>query len=169
MQKLSGLVLDLYDDHDGAELRSLFPLQEEVPEIVKEAHLLSPEEHTKLPDDVFALVMLDEGRVFRKYACVDEGNTAMAVGYFLRNGHKITAEAQKVAAQNLVTACGWYDIEPPEKLEKLALGIGSALMGALVVPGAYKESKKNLDAVRGAGSQIVTPQQIKARRMQMGT
>lgn len=169
MEKVSGLVLDSYDDYDGSEFRALYSSVDKVPDFVKQAHLLSPEERGKLPDEVFDLVMLNDEQVFRKYAMIDEGNTALSVQYFLRNGHKIPVEAQKVAAQNLVTACGWYDIEPPEQLQKIAIGLGGALMGALVIPGAASEAKKNLAASKtGPRGMVMTPQQIKSRRMQMG-
>lgn len=169
MEKLSGLVLDHHDDHDGTELRSLYPTRQDVPDFIKEAHLLTPEERDQLPDDAFALVMVDGERTLRKYACIDEGNVVLSVDYFMRNGHKIPLEAQKTAATNLVTACGWYDLEPPEELQKVAIGAMGVAMGALMAPGAAREAKKNLAAVKaGPGGQIVTPEQTKARRMQMG-
>jgi len=44
----------------------------------------------------------------------------LSVEYFLKTAHRLPVEAQKVAAQNLVAACGWYDIEAPEELQKIA-------------------------------------------------
>ena len=120
MEKLSGLLLDSYDDLRGEVLRSLFPTPAEVPEQVKTAHYLSQEERQRLPDDVFALVLRDGDVTLRKYACTDAGNTHLAVNYFLKNAHKLPQVAQKTAAQNLLIACGWYDLEPPEALSKVA-------------------------------------------------
>lgn len=168
MQKLSGLVLDVYDDSDGEVLRSIFPSQESVPELIKEAHFLKAEERAEIPSWVFALELVDGDVELHKFACTDPGNTALSIEYFLKTGHKLPVEAQKTAAENLITACGWYDIEAPERLEKVALGLGSLAMGALVLPGAAGEAKKNLAAVEGVGGQILTPQQIKMRRAQMG-
>lgn len=168
MQKLSGLVLDVYDDIDGEVLRSIFPTQEDVPNLIKEAHYLHPEERDDLSSDAFALELVDGDTAMRKFACTDSGNTALSVEFFLKTGHKLPVEAQKVAAANLVTACGWYNIEPPELLEKVALGLGQLAMGAMVLPGAYGEAKKNRTAVEDAGGQILTPQQIKMRKAQMG-
>ncbi len=164
MQKLSGLVLDHYDDYDGAQFRSWYPTKGDVPDFIKQAHLLSPDEHGQLPDESFALVMVDGDKVFRKYACIDEGNVVLSIDYFLKNGHKVPVEAQKVAAANLVTACGWYGLEPPDKLTKIAI-----LAAALVAPGVAREAKKNLQAVKaGPRGQIVTPGDVSMRRSAMG-
>ena len=120
MQKLSGLILDIYDDRDGDVMRAMFSNTEDIPDMIKSAHALTPEEHGKLKDDVFALVLVDGDVTLRKFACIDTGNTALNIEYFLVNRHKLPEEAQKVAAANLVKACGWYDISPPEDLVEVA-------------------------------------------------
>ena len=109
-------------------------------------------------------MLKDQDVTLRKYACIDSGNTALAVEYFMKTAHKLPLEAQKVAAENLVTACGWYGIEPPEALQKVALM--GAMMGAMMVPGAYREAKTNLAITKGSGGNIVTPQQREAAKMQ---
>ena len=121
MNKLSGLVLDIRDDHEGEVLRSIFPTPESLPDLVKTAQKITPELDEKLPDDLFALVLHDGDTTLRKYACIDAGNTALSVEYFMKTAHKLPENAQKVAAANLCTACGWYGIEPPEELEKVAV------------------------------------------------
>jgi len=128
MKKLSGLVLDVYDDAGGQVLKQIFETREAVPEFIKSAHYLAPEEQASLPDDVFALVLKDGDVSMRKYACTDPGNTALAVEYFLREGHKLPEEAQKTAAANLQVACEWYGLPPNHALEKVAIG---ALLGAV--------------------------------------
>lgn len=137
MEKLSGLVLDMYDDSNGEVLRSIFPIREGVSDLVKTARFVSQEEREELPDGVFALVLTGGEAPLRKYACVDAGNTALSVEYFLREGHKLPEEAQKVAAANLVTACHWYGLPPNRMLEKAAFG------------------KALVDTVKGVGSAIV--------------
>jgi len=122
VEKISGLKLDVHDDADGEVLKSIFPDYEQLPELLKSANQLTGATLEQLPDDVFALVLHDGDNVLRKYACVDEGNTALSVEYFLKVAHKLPVEAQKVAAENLITACHWYDIEPPEDLKKLSTG-----------------------------------------------
>jgi len=103
----SGLILDIYDDYRGDTLRALYPRQSDMPESVKTAQVLSPEDRSTLPDDAFALVMINGGETLRKYACIDEGNTRLSVEYFIKNAHKLPAVAQKTAAENLMKACGW--------------------------------------------------------------
>lgn len=162
--RTSGLVLDVYDDCEGAVLRGAFPTFSDVPESIKQATALSSFDRDKLPDDAFALVLVNGGEKLRKYACYDGGNTALSLLYFLENGHKLPVEAQKVAAANLVEACGWFQFSPPEPLEKIALGVGTLVHTALAVPvaqGTSQQIKDNLRSVR-AFSQggLMTPQQI---------
>jgi hypothetical protein len=114
----TGQILDFYDDVEGQGLAGI--PAELISDFVKEAQYLDEATRNKLPDDVYALVMLDNGKVMRKYACNDSGNTALSVIYFLENKDKLPEEAQKVAAANLVTACGWYGLEPPDELLKIA-------------------------------------------------
>jgi hypothetical protein len=112
--------LDFYDDPSGSVLKGRLSSIDDVPDFVKTAERLNAEELNKLPDDVFALVALDGGRKMRKFACVDKGNTALSVIYFMENKDQLPEEAQKTAAANLITACSWYDMAPPEELEKAA-------------------------------------------------
>lgn len=160
MQKTSGLVLDYYDDAAGSILKDIEGGQE----MAKVAHQLTAEERNNLPDDVFALVAFDGDVALKKFAAVDRGNTQLSIGYFLKTGHVLPAAAQKVAAMNLVKACGWYGLEPPEQLQKIAFGALGLLGAGLVLPGAAGEAKRNLQAVKGSGGTIMTPQQIQAAR-----
>ena len=151
----SGLILDVYDDTDGATVRAAFP-DGRFPESVKVAHALTHEDREAIPDDLFALVLTDgDDVVLRKYACADQGNTELSVLYFLDHGHKLAAHVQEQTAKNLVTACGWYGIEVPQALEKVALGLGTvmtALSAPSVVKGVHGEAKRNLSAVRAGES-----------------
>lgn len=115
--------LDFYDDLDGHTLKEKVSDFRRLPDFIKTAEQLSPEIRNQLPDDVFALVMLDGGQKMRKYACTDKGNTALSVIYFLENRDHLPEEAQKVAAANLVRACKWHALEPPDQLVKIAAGI----------------------------------------------
>lgn len=116
----SGLILDVYDDVGGDQLRSFFPTREDVPGFIKSASVLSAGQREQLPDDAFALVLLNGEEKLRKYACIDEGNTVLSVLYFVKNAHKLPNEARSIAAENLKVACGWYDLDVPEELEKEA-------------------------------------------------
>jgi reverse gyrase len=164
MQKLSGLVLDYYDDPKGEVLRV-----EAAEGLAKTAHVLTDDERNRLPDDVYALVAINGTASMRKFAMADEGNTRLSIEYFLQTAGKLPVEAQKTAARNLLLGCEWFSIVPPEALQKIAFGIGTALNVALTAPGAIKETKNNLRAVKGTGGAIMSPQDIKLRRAQMGT
>jgi hypothetical protein len=157
----SGLVLDVYDDFNGETLRSLYPSSADIPDNVKTASLVLGATRDQLPDDVFALVLVNNGEKLRKYACVDPGNTELSVEYFLKHGHKLPTEAQKVAAANLVTACSWYEMSPPEELEKVALGLGT-LMAIPTVMGAAGAIKNNMGAAKASGGQLLNPAMLKA-------
>jgi hypothetical protein len=164
MEKLSGLILDYYDDTSGEVLRAI----EGSDELVKSAEVLGTEERSRLPDDTFALVLLDGTNSLQKFSMLDEGNTRLSIEYFLRTGHKLPEEAQKVAAENLLIGCGWYGIKTPPELEKIAIGALGLLGAGLVLPGVASEASGNLKAVRTAGGAIITPKQIKLIRMQTG-
>lgn len=159
----TGLVLDLYDA--PRDLGTIFPSLDDVPETVKTAQVLSPEELGALPDDVYALVLIKDGECLRKYACVDGGNVELNMAYFFKHGHKLPADVQQRVAENLKVACAWYDIEVPEALEKVALGVNTVLT-ALTAPsqikGAAGAMGNNLAAARATGGQVLTPQNQKA-------
>lgn len=164
MQKLSSLVLDRYDDPDG--------LLSEVDMIhaIKLARAFTPEELSRLPDDTFALVVCNGETELRKFSMADRGNAVLSAKYFLKTGHLLPVEAQVVAADNLwrgLVGYGMGQLSECRSLEKIALGVASLIGGALVVPGAVREASNNLKAVQGAPG-IMTPEQIKQRRLQMG-
>lgn len=171
MLKTSGLILDVHDDVGGEVLRSFFPMQKDIPETVKQAFALTAAERERLPDEDFALVLTDGEQRLRKFACIDEGNTQLAVLYFMANAHKLPEEAQKTAAANLLTACSWYDLEPPAELEKVALGMIQGL-NLLSLPatakGVQTQVKQNLGGIRAheaAGQTVVSPHEMKMAEM----
>jgi len=162
MDKLSGLILDVYDDHDGSVLRSIFPEPAMLPGLVKQAERLTPELADQVPDDLFALVLHDGDVTLRKFACIDAGNTALSVEYFVKTAHRLPENARQVAAGNLVTACGWYGIDPPAALEKAAYP--GLLMGATLLPGTTKRIGQNFKALRGTGGNVIPPRQLQAMK-----
>lgn len=192
--RTSGQILDFYDDVGGAQLKEIFPTVTALPESTKTASVLHPDDMEMLPDDAFALVMHDGSTTMRKFACFDGGNTALSMRYFLHNAHKLPDEAQKVAAANLVTAAGWYDLDVPVDLVKIATGefhkvggiggfmarramanpLGTALTAVSlpgIISGVPAEIKRNTQALpyaqQAAGSPIVTPAQL--RQIKMGS
>lgn len=131
----SGVVLDIYDDVGGEVLRSMWPTKDAVPDLVKTAHALSADERSRLPDDAFALVLVNGEEKLRKFACIDEGNTTLSVLYFLKHAHKLPDVARARAAENLKVACAWYDLDVPEELEKEAGLVGKAIGAVASAPG----------------------------------
>lgn len=151
--KTAGLSLDFYDDISGETLKSSFPTPDSLPGIIKKAHILSPEERDVLRDEAYALVMQDEGKVFRKFACVDPGNTALSTLYFLHNMDKLPAEAIKVAAANLADHCEAFGLPVPPLL-KVAVKTGmSRTRDSFRQPQVGDEAdwaaRTNLQSIRG--------------------
>jgi hypothetical protein len=159
----SGLVLDLYDDQKGEVFRGLYPTQDAIPDFIKSAHPLSGKERELLPDDVFALVLVDGDQKLRKFACTDAGNTALSLAYLEKNAGKLPVEAQKVAAENLIKAAEWYSLEVPEGVQKLA-GLGNKALAAIAIPsyaGQFMgEVGPRMAAARMAGGNMMSPEQM---------
>jgi len=122
MNKFAGLVIDSYDDMDGALIRSMLELSS-IPDFIKSAEHLDPAQANNLPDDNYALVLLDRGMKMRKYATIDKGNTALSVMYLLKQAHYLPEAAVKIAAQNLIEACERFGLDVPPQL-KLAASTG---------------------------------------------
>ena len=111
MQKVSTLVLDVFDD-EGALLKETFGY-DELPTQMKTANLNT--EH-----DDWALVLEVEGTEFKKFACNDAGNTAVSLLYFLNNYEKLPDEAVKIAAVNLLDSAGRFKLYVPPELREIA-------------------------------------------------
>lgn len=116
----TGSIVDYYDDVYGTVLKDKIPQGDQIPDFIKKASYLSAEARAQLPDDAFAVVMVDKGTPIRKFACVDKGNTALSALYFLENHDKLPTEVQKVAAANLIEACEAYGLDTPTALHKIA-------------------------------------------------
>lgn len=142
--------IDFYDDCNGNVIKQVLPDHGGIPEFIKTAERLTPEELNKLPDNVFALVAFDGTDKMRKFACVDKGNVALSVIYFMENKDKMPAEAQKTAAINLKRACDWYNLQPPEELSKIALlGAVMPIVGAgMTLSEGHKSFKRRKAAMQ---------------------
>jgi hypothetical protein len=171
MKKLSGLVLDRYDL--DAEVRRYFcNTRPGYEELEKTAHRFTYDELAALPDETFAVILEDSGTTLKKFSMADAGNLALSIEHFMVFGHKLPEEAQKVAAANLLRGCQWYGLVPePEtgdQLQKIAIGLMNLALSASMAPGAVREAKNNLAVAKANGPAIMTPDQIKGRRLQMG-
>lgn len=146
----SGLILDSYDDLNGDVLRQIYPSMSEVPGHVKTAQRLTSDDLDSLPDSVFALVLTQGDTTLRKFACIDPGATELNVRYLLKTACKLPKEAAKLAASNLLVACGWYDIDPPEELRKMAF-IGPLLSVATKALPVIGKVMTGIEGVGAAG------------------
>lgn len=167
--KTAGLVLDFYDDFTGDILKSVCPTADALPEAIKTAHILSPEERDVLRDDAFALILHDNGKQLRKFACVDEGNTVLSTIYFMENLHKLPEPAIKTAAARLAAFNEEFGLPVPDQV-KLAAVTGMArkrnsdMTPAVVGDEADWAQRTNLLSVRGgadSGRVIPTANQMK--------
>lgn len=167
----SGKVFEVYDDH-GALLRG-----ESVSDLVKMGQALSPEQQERLPDNLFALVCRSEnGDVLRKYACIDPGNTELAIRYFSKIAGTLPEDLREHVAENLKVAAGWYGLENEDFAKEAFLGFSAKAPLTSVMRGmtAYdlatntpKKIKGNMAAIRsmeGAGN-VVTPEQVQHAKL----
>lgn len=139
--RLAGIVLDIYDDPSGEILRSKLASKEAFAPKLAAAEALSA-----LPDRLFAFVATNNGETVRKYAMHDAEHVATSVAYFLDRFHYFPEVVRPKIASNLVNACGWYDIEPPEQLVKAAL-LGAALTALDVAGTASSEASRHRDTM----------------------
>ena len=164
MRKLASELLDFYDDPEHVIFKQRFPDPEVLPDFIKAAKLLTPEERRALPDDLFALVVDEDDGKLRKFARTDKANTALSVVYFLDGGAaKLSDELAKTAAESLIEGCGWYDLEAPEVLQKIAKGeidegvtkiAGVGAMAEIKHMAMPSQDKYPLDSYRDAQSSV---------------
>lgn len=110
-------ILDIYDDAG----RTL--IDTELPSWVRSAPLLSKEAADRLPDDLFALVLLGpNGTRMRKFACTDKAGTFISSVYLAAHYPDLPPDGVKVAALNLIRASEVYGLPSDPILEKLAEG-----------------------------------------------
>ena len=113
-------VLDVYDDPNGEILKQVHPTLANVPDLIKSAEYVP--EMEGVPDREFALVRHQGGgRKLRKFACVDPGNTALSVTYFLYTHPTLPSDERQKVAAALSRECRRHKLGVPEFLEKLAL------------------------------------------------
>ncbi len=136
---LTGVILDIYDDPKAVVLLEKLAGRE-LPKELGDSELLEPTKLASMPDRLFGLVATNAGETVRKYAMHDAPHTTTSVLYFLSQYELLPASAQKVAAQNLIEACGWYGLEVPELLEKIAIDPLGGVMGALDVKNRVEQS-----------------------------
>lgn len=147
--KTAGLVLDHFDD-PSFELLAAATEGHDLPSLIKQAQLIPPEDVPQLPDDAFALVLVNDGYKLRKFACVDPAHTALSCMYFHETRDNLPFEAQKVAAVNLSAACNYFGLPTTPTLDKLASELSQAKREDLPTKAfAVPESKAKKIGVEG--------------------
>lgn len=111
MRKFEATTLDFYDDR-GELLKELVTDAADIPDFVKTAEAVNPRTHPEM----FALVMHEDGKMLKKFATVDAGNTWLSTLYFYQTRENLPLEAQKVASSRLIEACENFGIEIPDFL-----------------------------------------------------
>lgn len=114
----AGSVVDPYDD-GFASLKTFFR-DRPPPDFIKTASIMDAGQHEALPDHAFAVVLVDDQRQMRKYACTDKAHTAVNVLYFLDNADQLPPTARVKTASNLSKACQYFGMQPPVSLLKIA-------------------------------------------------
>lgn len=138
-------ILDLYDDPSASVLRGhLARTQGGLTEKLASFEPCDASALEALPDRLFALVGSSGGERLRKYAMHDEAHLATSILYFLECGGQLPGPVRAKVAQNLITACGWYEAAPPVALTKVAF-LGALVntgLTAATVPGKLREEKQ---------------------------
>jgi hypothetical protein len=172
--KTAGVVFDFYDDPTGSLLKKTYPTANELPEKIKEAHILSTEERDVLRDGAFALRMNNDGQVLRKFACVDAGNTLLSMLYLEQAAEILPEEAVKVAASNLFDFADEFGLQPTEFVKKAASGMArkrDPMSQPMVGDEADWAQRTNLVSIRGgsdSGRVIPTANQMKTASIKDG-
>lgn len=111
MRKFEATTLDFYDDQ-GVLLKNLISDPSDVPDFVKTAEAVDQRAHPEM----FALVLHEDGKLLKKFATADAGNTWLSTVYFHQTHDSLPEEAQKVASVHLIQALQHFEIDPPDFL-----------------------------------------------------
>jgi len=112
-------IVDIYRDN-GEHLVNNYG--DDLPDFVKNAALLEPEDLESLPNDSFAFVRAGE----RAYPLVDRGHVATSVIYFMDGMTDVPQGDLQKVARRLVDACVRFELNPPKPLVKLAQAVSSS-------------------------------------------
>lgn len=174
----AGVVLDFYDDVSGSLVKKAKAGMDrpgDLADTLGDFHFLTPDERDVLRDEAYALVVHNEGKVLRKFACVDSGNTVLSVLYFMENWDKLPTEAVKTAAANLQEWCGEYGLPVPSLVKMAAVSGMSRSRDPVRQPVVGEDAdwaqRTNLVSIRGgadSGRVIPTASQLKTAGVEGG-
>jgi len=111
--------IDVNDYLDENRIEDLAEISSEFsPEFVKMAEIPLTEDLEKLPNDAFALILIDNGKILRKYACNSPEMTILNTELLSKTAKNLPEEIVKTAAYYLSKMC--YDFKYEEGFKKLA-------------------------------------------------
>lgn len=105
---IAAAVLDFYDDSKHELMAKIA-----MPKLATglQFNQLTPEQHERLPDTEFGLVILTKrASVLRKFPVNDPGNAWLSAQYFDMNHEKLAFPARFVAAKFIKSACDAYGV-----------------------------------------------------------
>ncbi len=105
---IAAAVIDFYDDAKHELMTKV-----SMPVEMKNEHVtvLTPEQHERLPDSEFGLIVLTKrASVLRKFPVNDPGNAWLSAQYFAQTHEKLAFPARFVAAKFIKKACDAYGV-----------------------------------------------------------
>lgn len=115
---IASQVLDFYDDSQH-ELMSKFAMPSALRDV--QTNILTPEQHSALPDADFGLIVLTKrAAVLRKYPVNDPGNAWLSSQYFGSSHEKLAFPARFIAAKFIKKACDAYAVTTHPRVEAYA-------------------------------------------------
>lgn len=132
----SAAVLDFYDDGNREHMSKIA-----MPEAMRNVHLsvLTPEQHSRLPDTDFGLILLTKrASVMRKFPVNDPGNAWLSAQYFGQACEKLAFPARFVAAKFIKSACDAYDVPSSRAVDAYAARVDDEVTTNTFVEGSEK-------------------------------
>lgn len=115
---ITAAILDFYDDSNH-ELMSKLAMPSDLNNA--SMSLLTPDQHTSLPDSEFGLIFLTKrASVLRKFPVNDPGNAWLSAQYFDSNHQKLAFPARFVAAKFIKSACSAYGVPASPRVDAYA-------------------------------------------------
>jgi len=129
-------VLDFYDD-TAHEHMSKIAMPAEMRDV--RVSMLTPEQHSSLPDSEFGLILLTKrAHVLRKFPVNDPGNAWLSAQYFGQACEKLAFPARFVAAKFIKSACDAYGVPSSRQVDAYASRVDDEVSTNTFVEGSEK-------------------------------
>jgi len=136
MTNTAAAVIDFYDDSAHAHMSKVA-----MPAALRNVKLamLSPEQHARLPDTDFGLIVLTKrANVLRKFPVNDPGNAWLSAQYFGQTYEKLAFPARFVAAKFIKSACDAYEVPSSRLVDAYAARADEEIESNTFVEGSEK-------------------------------